>query len=939
MALNTTKIPQPVTRGKIPHQVTSVGLISNTRPYSHVIQGEISELPAEGKLATGGCTLVPETQALQTQVHQAANEGIQLLMFELHIESDGETISNPRARQYKPYTWVTATSQQALMLLFLPPAYQIMSLYTLSSDVKTIHVTVKELPGHCLHQLSSIESEQLMRDMVMNNFQNKSDSRVHVDQARTVCNMHILNETGTAVFMYWCCEQSADSHTKCYYLKHNILMKILFMAITIFKLVIALYSPKLVPDSLYRVKSVAMNFIHTLDKTLSLKVLVSKKHARRDKGTCTNRFRLEQFEGMTEFTKLLCDLPVDEIHTLEIDNLSLLVAQHRLLQENQVPVGFLNVIYDLFVNCKIRERKSVQGCCVALCCPGRCGSVVCYWYIFLRLIMHIVIVLLLFIPWVVRLFVYYFHEHREYELMKTEANLRDLSITYQGNLTLYLQPEHNLFLAVYCVIGLNLLIYQLQYFSTQHYNTIAKDVILQCFNDMRENDLPQNLGYIVKKITKPCKRWGICGLCASVIIFPVTCIVFILYFAFYCIPTINIILRLCAHIFVFLCPSFCSSKNPVPPANKKKNPVFQSLREDAKKTFHKMSKTTNNQTEKHKKTKTHRLLQLLIILFCLSSLFSFILLFFELLSFAVEVLVFTLIGVILHASKLLNYVSFLFLLFIYVNDCFGTVKKNFSSFNNTLNDYIFSKGKVQAMPVIKQCEADQPNTAFMIHSSASVQAPVELTSSRKGLPRWKVKNLVLFISSKDEPMIPKHFVFETCKMPFYNAPGDLLINYIQALGEFILILFFLMFVLLVVLAFGHTYEISATNQMLATTAGGIAPFLVKNFMFRSRVTPVLDTSNMAFQTKLVEHITTYERTWPIHDIEARCVSRSAPQVNSWSEDECAAGDTTKHQTINTQIEMKQLIQTHSCQIDTENQYADINSEDKSKVDLLVVVSE
>lgn len=884
------------------------------------IENTLLNTPVEGKYSTRHCRLIPQTNSTSREIRHAIITGAKLIMFEIVIQSKEHKVPNPRNRQYRSQTWARTTGRQGLGLLFLPPGYQVMSLYTLASDFKSIDVTVKEEPEHCLNQLSDSENEDIVRDLIMNDFQNKPQDTVHFLPTQAVCNMHILNETGTASFQYWCCEKNADLQTKCYYLTRNLPMQILFIAITVFKIVVVLYSPRLLPDSLYRVKNIAMTFVHKLDKKLKLKVIVEDKSKTMKTISSKKRFMFDELHGMPKFRATIRRLGHGVPYMLEVDEISLRVAQHRLLPEDFVPVGFFNMIYDLFFTCKIRQKKSLKDCCEAPCCPIPCGNQACYWYIFLQALMRLVIVGLLVLPWLGRLFLYYRYERYEYASMKDAANLRHLKMPYPGNMTLYLTPEHYIFVIAYCMISLAILIYQLQYFFKKQYNEMVKIVIRKCINQMRETSIMDKIGCISRMSTKLCARWGLAGLCASVVLFPVAFVVFTIYIAFCAIPTANIIIRLCGHIFVFLSPQkFCSKRGGFRCFAKNFEDAVQTLKvenytEDKYPTDEADFGTTGNYTLSTKQKPSvlfyERLLQIVIIVFCLAFIASFVFLLFEFLSFAVEVFVFTLIGLILNASKILNYVSFLFLVFIYVNDCFGSVQKKFLSFNKALNASLFKLArKEEVESTIRQSPKEQPNTAFRIQvDNPSVpdgpvtKSPfVQLTKSRRGWPRWKVKNLLLFLSSNDEPLIPKHFFFEACNMSYYNAPGDLLVNYIHAVGEFVIIMFFLLFVFVVVMAFGNTYEISAINQMLATTAGGMAPFLLKNFIFRSRVVPNLDTSSTAFQTKLAEHIYPYERSWPVDDITvtntvqalrdgqlsiATVPQDGQPSMATWEEDEC-----------------------------------------------------
>lgn len=64
----------------------------------------------------------------------------------------------------------------------------------------------------------------------------------------------------------------------------------------------------------------------------------------------------------------------------------------------------------------------------------------------------------------------------------------------------------------------------------------------------------------------------------------------------------------------------------------------------------------------------------------------------------------------------------------------------------------------------------------------------------------------------------------------YGAPGPVYINLMAATGKFMIIVVFLMFVMLVVMAFGNVMAMSSTNTTLATMAGGFVPMLLKNVL-------------------------------------------------------------------------------------------------------------
>lgn len=918
--------------------------------------------PHVGKSARRGCRLFPNSKTTIIKVRNALKTGTKLIKFELKLDRGQDKIPKPQSKAYKPFSWVRATSIQGTRLLLLPPYYDVLSLHTLEYGVKTIDVNVKEHPDHCLHQLSDNESEELIRNLVMNGFQNEtSRSEPSVGPSERVCTMHIHNNEGTAEMLFWCCQRSEELQTTCQYLTPDTPMYVLFIAIIVLKVLVALYSPRFVPDSLYRLRNVAVPFVHKMqDGDMQIRTVVTQHPSKYS--NVANIFKLSRFQGMPYFSAKLSELDVDEPYTLNLNHVTLRVKHNRLLPEDFAPVGLFNMIYDVFFSCKLRQRTSVKACCQTRCC--KCKN--CYWYMFLKALMKIMIVFLLVTPWLLRLYVYYNHERLEYSQREDVANARDLNIYYPGNMTIYLTPTHPIFLSVYVIIIIDVILYLFLSVSRKRYNDIFKVVIRKCFNDMRETDMANNIGWIIKNAIKPCTKYGFTGLFIGVALLPFVFVVSIIYFAFHTVPTINIILRLTAHLIVFICPKNCCSRW-VPFR------WFSRILKDSEKTLEmdiytsdEHDKIEKSEDAKFLKSPSQRLLQLLIIVFSLASFTSVLFVFFELLSIVVELVLFTLMGLILNASKLMVYFSFVFLLVVYGQDCFGSVRKKFLEFNKVMNKVIFDLGKIEAKQVINKREM-QKNEVFRVKTETDCgsknedmpRKPVQLVKTIRGFPRWDVQGLLLFINSNDVPMIPKHFFFQACKMVYYSAPGDLLLSYLRATAEFAAILCFLMFVFIIVLAFGESYEISATNQMLATTAGGILPFIMKNIVFRTRVPPSIDTTSIHFQINLAELINKYTEAWPIYDIVVGSThiklsggsnNHNRGRENCTEDQVCSSSN---HSPGINNVELKRLTEESksdeedvgafvSLQSDLEekNELANIdNDSDQTPIDLLIDISD
>ena len=103
-----------------------------------------------------------------------------------------------------------------------------------------------------------------------------------------------------------------------------------------------------------------------------------------------------------------------------------------------------------------------------------------------------------------------------------------------------------------------------------------------------------------------------------------------------------------------------------------------------------------------------------------------------------------------------------------------------------------------------------------------------------------------------------------CQIRVAGSPGPVYRSLLEATRKFLMIVLFLLFVFIVVLSFGETYNISSTNQMLATMAGGFMPFMFRNIFRPSN--PEVETNLLSFKSKLEEVIKHFCQTWPMYDL-------------------------------------------------------------------------
>ncbi|XP_045164745.2 uncharacterized protein LOC123528804 [Mercenaria mercenaria] len=845
-------------------------------PLEHADNPSKSDVPYVAASVLKNCEIMPEDKGLTSRIGAALNSGSKMIKFHLHIKRpERQFYGYNESNVYKPFFWVRSTGRHGTGLLLLRPEYDVLSLTTLELGVETMHVNITENPSYCLSQLSYSDIEVLFRELVMNDFQNTSSGViVKLKPTDHVCNMHVTDNDGVAEFRFLCCQRSETNHISCSYLQSDTWLNVLFVVIVVLKVLVVLFSPRLIPDSFYRLKHVAAPYIHRLQQPLSVKAVATTNPEQFT--NVKNKFKLTKFREMKKFKTTLQNMTLDVPYTLTMKQVFLRVKCGRLLPEDSAPVGLFRTMYDSFFKCKIRERSSVTECCNSnFFTFSTFHNKRLSWYTVLKRFMISILLILIATPWIIRIYVYFQYEHGEMHMRKDAAYRKSLGFYFPGNFTLLLTPLHVLFVLIYILLSFESCIFGVM---SRKMKEQFKFVLRKCFRDMREMKQMDVIGWVVKVAVKPCTLFGGIGICVGLVTWTLSLPFLLLILSFYLFPTLNVTLRLLAHFAVYLFPkNACSEIRIFARLSRIIDSIEQKLEMQDIARLESLEKHDSVLMSGWK-----RLQQLVIISLCLLSMYSVIFLMTEFVSFIVEIFVYTLMGLILNASMTLTYVSLIFLLGVYGNDCFGVVSKKFLAFNKTMNSAVLELGKEKVENEIYSDDEKQENIAFRVKTerAETVENPVQLAKNADGLPRWQVSRMVLFLSKNDRPMIPKSFYFKSCKMPFYSVPGELLVNYLRAAVEFGMILLFLMFVLVVVLAFGDTYEISATNKMLATIAGGFLPFMLRNIVFKSHAFPVVDKSNMHFQVCLHDLLEDHQQTWPIYDIDVVNRQMSIDDSNS-----------------------------------------------------------
>ncbi|XP_069121821.1 uncharacterized protein [Argopecten irradians] len=837
------------------------------------------------------CTLIAKDPDIQKDLRLILDQGTN--MIAIHLITPNRTVWKLSDGDiFDPFTWMRIRSKKGRGMLWLREEFEVLSLTTLTYGVSNLKVEVVESTPGCIANQMMLST--LAEAFVFSDFQLNRSAESSWTAEEELCNRRLRGTPSGARVYYVCCHKDEKGDVLCSEMTRDFWVTVLLTCVVLLNFFVIMYLPLVIPSHLYRASRGYVAYEHKLATELKLRIMKTRHPPKPDLSTdLSNIIHRSALKESPNLRELVDNLTEDKTYELPIRTMHFLVSRGRLISENYVPVGIAKTLYNTILRCKISKRTSLTKCCRSRIF----GHVVNQrwnftWYKCLQKCMDVVILIMIICPWILRVVVYMLFEKKNHLLYQKAAISRGLSLGFRGSFTLMLNPLHVVFIVCYALIFVDiLLIGLLQKTVTDNFVFVLK----KCFRDMRDRSPKRVIGWGTMVLLKPCEKCGILALILApiywILILPL--VLFILLVSLF--PTINLTVRCLIYVFINFLPSKKSGSDKTPSAFVKRFTEFFEI--DfliSKETF----EIPGNQTL------SRRSAQITILLVCLITMYSTIFLITECITFFVEVAVYTVIGIILNSAHTMQYVSLVFMLFLYGKDCFGSVSGKYLVFNKTIISTVMAKADDQVKQVSWLSEDLQANTAFQLKSEtpvapgsvsipmsdselASINRPVIVV--KENVLRWKIKRLVLFLDKRDTPYITERFFFDTSKMPCCGSPGPLLNNLCGAISGYLVIIGFLLFVLLVVITFGDMYDVNSSNQTLAALAGGFLPWVFRNVLFKRAADPTVDTSNLHFQGCFGNVIERYVQTWPFDDIEGMSESKQ-----------------TSKTTIGTNLEMREV---------------------------------
>ena len=818
------------------------------------------------------CSCLIETSD-ETVIHKftelIALETVEIVRADLIIDKENK----PNFKSWGlhlPEEWQIITQMSGQYILTSHPDIEVFSLGTLSLGIKHISIPIKTTPDTCLRNITENAYKQAIVNLLFSGLKTSTqlnDSALP-DNVK-ICSEEAVIRGKLVTFTLECCA----SPEICEGTLPDWWQEFLFYLIMALNFIVFLYAANLVPEYLYMDTFSYLNFYQTLDKDSSFLVV---------------NITEDDTETIAELDTDILDKP-NICNTLtslteaiigeryKIKGIWFKVPLDRLVSKSHLPISLFIFLYQRLVECTCytyrghakspanlkpftttadyadhksarkdsHEDFSIRICCdLPVCNPqsrvSRCRFP--RWSKVLHVVMIIVSCLFLAIPWII----VYAHESQTPEGKRGQfAQDRGLLYSppfYAFNLLRFLEvhcPELSfacMILYVLCASVLSVIL-QNDAEESVHVGIHIREALRNA-KSRWDHGVMKSSRFLVSLFLpfKFFRNYGLLALLLWPIWIVCVCPVTILIVVLGNTPTVNIFIRL---FIVFIKDTIA---------------IFTS-RQITKSTLTSLRKCSVY-------------ISLIILLFIVHFLvFAFV-------SLVVNMVAYTLVGIIVSAQSTVRYTAFAVLIILNARDCFLAVEHRYAVFNEKLQTTILSKTQDEVKRLAKHNKAFQVNTAFRIvvePDKCETQLPEsslwqDLSISDRNKIIWKPKSVVQFLDNDDKLYLSEKFFFDACYMDYYGCPGDFSPNLYYALRQVFLITAFLVFVVFTLVAYGGLAE-SNSSGLLVTLATGLLPLFVRRFFAKPIPELSLDVDDFNFQNKLESLIYEFTEHWEVVDLD------------------------------------------------------------------------
>ena len=344
----------------------------------------------------------------------------------------------------------------------------------------------------------------------------------------------------------------------------------------------------------------------------------------------------------------------------------------------------------------------------------------------------LLLILVIPLPYYIRLIIFYLYESEERNQRLAVTKSYDLQYSFEHSLLAYYGPGHWMFVLMYVICFLSVVV--ITYLMTRHNEQCIRKIMIDSFYDYHQLHWTRIWKLFVSNCVFPLKRFKLWGCIIGIIYWPIAIPITLFVCLWFLFPTTYIFSRMIYHSIyggLRVVPKHCKIKR-----YKMSRGHDTSLDYFTVESWIRMEMCVNScevkdtdfplllkprsfrLSEAYTPTERQRkfLKYLFAVILCILSTIGALLLLSECLGFLVEMIIFTLMGLIINAGYLIRYVTFALLIIGYSYDCFNNVTTAYRRLNKaiflTLQGYLAEDLNL----VTSELACKQENTGFIINA-------------------------------------------------------------------------------------------------------------------------------------------------------------------------------------------------------------------------------
>ena len=900
--------------------------------------------PAGDDYNVASCGVRARNAYVYETIHAIRSKGAHLIDYEIVFSEYGNrSIFNESDSFYSSKSWRRVFTHHGLVLLALDFNYAAVSLRMLAFGVYNMTVAVVDTPTGCFQWLPEADKVTELQRLITNDFRVVEHRTEMLGSQDRVCVTVLVDDGGYADFRQQCCKISQNNQTdSCADSVDDSWIGKLYAFVALTKGVFLLFGPLLLQRWLFQESVSQSSYVVALRDTLCKTILFQRgkpvdTHDTHSKPSA--RHKTKKFAKFRRFVKTE-PTPFDHVISVAFRKINLHIDERKLITETSVPAGVIHYLYHsalrlgnyLYQPAVLRSQDGTSGDCWTR--ARWFGKAYCA--VLMHVLWLLVLVVLIPLPYIVRVVLFYLYEADEVSARHVAAAALRLRTRYRYNPLRYLTPTHSVMVTIYVAYTVSFAVLALsRAVSRQRYETI----VLGAVGDLRAVSPLDRARLLASHLRRRCEpRWG---ALVAVVYWPLAVPVCALALLGYCVPT----LYLSGRLLVGRVPPCCRRDDRHAATRTGRVRTVLSGDETSGKerliierAMRPPSPARVGASTRHWRVDLRlplrsTIAKAVIKAACVTAMTCLLLLYAEATGFLLEVALLTLTGIVVNAGSAAQYAMLAFWVVTYAATCFHSSYKRYQQLNSAIFAYIKQKLNDDILAVTNEREGRQKHTAFKYFSAAEIRdervsssaaddsgdsddsddsdddsdnawsplrakrqplaagnadavvdkrrplaaaadaAEVDGFHIERGSLTWHVRSLVLFVDRHDVPRIPRALFHHLCAIEAPGCPGPVNKSLLAAFGRLVVMFTFLAFVFVAVSAFGSSYDASSTSRMLLTVASGFLPFVVQSVLRPTQAAPDLNT--YTFEGKVRRALHEFSQKWPAYDLAFERCERPA----------------------------------------------------------------